>query len=83
MTYDPATGKAVNLGMPMPLGDKRLPKGAKEGEGVIDYTPKCIRKVVRRKLVHGSDWPILPIPLRRIGWKKAAGLLFSEGNGLQ
>ena len=32
-TYDPATGKAMNLGMPMPLGDKRLPPGAKEGEG--------------------------------------------------
>ena len=36
MTYDPATGKAVNLGMPMPLDDKRQPADAKEGEGVID-----------------------------------------------
>src|SRR3954467_4179834 len=38
MTYDPATGKAVNLGMPMSLDDKRQPAGAKEGEGVIDVT---------------------------------------------
>jgi hypothetical protein len=38
ITYDPATGKAVNLGMPMPLEDKRQPAGAKEGEGVIDVT---------------------------------------------
>src|SRR5262249_42530561 len=38
ITYDPATGKAVNLGMPMPLGDARLPADAKEGEGVIDVT---------------------------------------------
>src|SRR4051812_49336540 len=36
ITYDPATGKAANLGMPMPLGDRRLPADAKEGEGVID-----------------------------------------------
>ena len=36
LTYDPATGKSKNLGMPMPLGDKRLPADAKEGEGVID-----------------------------------------------
>src|SRR5215475_10893196 len=36
MTYDPATDKAVNLGMPMPLDDKRQPPGVKEGEGVID-----------------------------------------------
>src|SRR5262245_3011976 len=37
-TYDPATDKAVNLGMPMPLDDPRQPAGAKEGEGVIDVT---------------------------------------------
>src|SRR5437016_5362165 len=36
MTYDPGTGKAANLGMPLPLGDRRLPAGATEGEGVID-----------------------------------------------
>src|SRR5262245_53057648 len=33
ITYDPETGKSVNLGMPMPLGDKRLPADATEGEG--------------------------------------------------
>src|SRR5438876_905691 len=36
MTYDPKTDRAVNLGMPMPLDDKRQPPEAKEGEGVID-----------------------------------------------
>src|SRR5438132_4785016 len=35
MTYDPATGKAVSLGMPMSLDDKRQPAGPKQGEGVI------------------------------------------------
>ncbi|HZU38947.1 MAG TPA: hypothetical protein VFA18_23675, partial [Gemmataceae bacterium] len=38
MTYDPATGKAVNLGMPMAIDDPRQPPGTKEGEGVIDVT---------------------------------------------
>ena len=27
--------------------------------------------VVRQKLVHGSDWPIISVPTRRIGWGKA------------
>src|SRR5436305_367383 len=36
MTYDPETGRAANLGMPMALDDPRQPAGAKEGEGVID-----------------------------------------------
>jgi predicted TIM-barrel fold metal-dependent hydrolase len=32
--------------------------------------------VVREKLVHGSDWPILPLPpLRRIGWRHALSLM--------
>src|SRR5438445_2794375 len=30
MTYDPETDRAVNLGMPMPLDDKRQPPDAKE-----------------------------------------------------
>ncbi len=38
---------------------------------------------MRRKLVHGSDWPILPVPPRRIGSLKAVKLLFSEKNWMQ
>lgn len=38
MTYDPAKDTAENLGMPMALDDKRIPKGRTEGEGVIDVT---------------------------------------------
>lgn len=37
--------------------------------------------VVREKLVHGSDWPLPPIPPRRIGWLHAAQLL-TEKNWL-
>jgi predicted TIM-barrel fold metal-dependent hydrolase len=40
-------------------------------------------EVVRRKLVHGSDWPIISIPTRRIGWRKAIGLLFCEKNWMR
>src|SRR5438045_3859730 len=38
MVYDPATGKAENLGMPMRLDDKLRKAGRTEGEGVIDVT---------------------------------------------
>lgn len=32
--------------------------------------------VVREKLVHGSDWPILPLPsLRHTGWRSAISLM--------
>ena len=37
MVYDPANDTAENLGMPMPLGDKKT-AGRTEGEGVIDVT---------------------------------------------
>ena len=40
-------------------------------------------EIVRRKLVHGSDWPIITIPTRRIRWRKATGLLWSEGNWMR
>jgi predicted TIM-barrel fold metal-dependent hydrolase len=39
-------------------------------------------EAVRRKLVHGSDWPVMPIPTRRIGWLKALRLL-GEKNWLR
>ena len=38
MVYDPATDKAENLGMPMPLTDQQIAAGKKEGQGVIDVT---------------------------------------------
>jgi uncharacterized protein len=38
---------------------------------------------VRAKLVHGSDWPIISLPLTRIGLGKAANLLMSEGNWMR
>jgi predicted TIM-barrel fold metal-dependent hydrolase len=40
-------------------------------------------EVVRRKLVHGSDWPILCIPTRRAGWLKAVYWLLAERNWMR
>lgn len=40
-------------------------------------------ETIRKKLVHGSDWPIMPIPPLRLGWRKAARLLAQEGNWLR
>jgi predicted TIM-barrel fold metal-dependent hydrolase len=39
--------------------------------------------IVRRKLVHGSDWPIISIPTKRAGWLKAAELLLAEDNWMR
>jgi predicted TIM-barrel fold metal-dependent hydrolase len=38
---------------------------------------------VRRKLVHGSDWPIISLPPARIGVFKALGMLVSDGNWIR
>ncbi len=38
---------------------------------------------VRAKLVHGSDWPLPPVPPLRAGWLKALRLLTTEGNWLR
>ena len=39
--------------------------------------------VVRSKILHGSDWPILAIPPVRIGWREALRLLRKEGNWMR
>jgi predicted TIM-barrel fold metal-dependent hydrolase len=39
--------------------------------------------VVRNKLVHGSDWPIISVPTKRAGWMRAVRLLFAEKNWMR
>jgi len=46
MVYDPATGTATNLGMPMPLDDAARAAGKKEGQGVIDVTADEARGII-------------------------------------
>jgi predicted TIM-barrel fold metal-dependent hydrolase len=41
-------------------------------------------KVAREKLIHGSDWPILPLPCpAMLGWDQAFELLIREPNWLR
>lgn len=40
-------------------------------------------EVVRGKLVHGSDWPIMAIPPLRIGWREALRLMRHESNWMR
>lgn len=46
MVYDPATDTAENLGMPMPLDERQIAAGKKEGQGVIDVTADEARGLI-------------------------------------
>jgi lipoprotein NlpI len=46
MVYDPATERAENLGMPLPLDDTQIAAGKKEGQGVIDVTADEARGLI-------------------------------------
>jgi hypothetical protein len=46
MAYDPASDATENLGMPMPLDDKQIAAGKKEGQGVIDVTADEARGLI-------------------------------------
>jgi len=61
MTYDPATGFTENLGMPMPLGDKRLPTNATEGEGVIDVTADETRGLIYVITCEHQHWMLYQV----------------------
>lgn len=47
------------------------------------FKPLLKDEAVRRKLVHGSDWPIISVPPLRAGPLTAARLLAREGNWLR
>src|SRR5882672_8294442 len=56
ITYDPATGTAVNLGMPMPWGDPRLGAGETEGQGVIDVAADESRGLIYAITCEDQHW---------------------------
>lgn len=65
IVYDPATGKAESLGMPMPMGDARLDEGkpagaAKEteGQGVIDVTADESRGLIYAITCEDQHWMV-------------------------
>ena len=82
MTYDPATGKAVNLGMPLPLGDKRLPADAKEGEGVIDVVADEARGLIYVITCEHQHWMLFDTKDPKKGYRQLGPILRDQPNTL-
>ena len=82
MTYDPATDRAVNLGMPLPLGDKRLPKDAKEGEGVIDVTADEGRGLIYVVTCEHQHWMLFDTRQPAKGYRDLGPTLRDQPNTL-
>jgi hypothetical protein len=82
MTYDPETGKAVNLGMPMPLGDKRLPADAKEGEGVIDVVADENRGLIYVITCEHQHWMFYETKHPEKGYRDLGPILRDQPNTL-
>jgi hypothetical protein len=82
LTYDPATGKAANLGMPLPLGDKRLPPDAKEGEGVIDVTADEARGLIYVITCEHQHWMLLDTKRKEEGYRDLGPILRDQPNTL-
>jgi hypothetical protein len=82
ITYDPASGKATNLGMPMPLGDKRLPADAKEGEGVIDVTADEARGLIYVVTCEHQHWMLYDTKHPTRGYRALGPILRDQPNTL-
>jgi hypothetical protein len=82
MTYDPATGKGVNLGMPWPLEDKRQPAGAKEGEGVIDVTADEARGLIYAITCEHQYWMLFDTKRPEKGYRDLGPILRDQPNTL-
>jgi hypothetical protein len=82
LTYDPAQDKAVNLGMPMPLGDKRQPAGAKEGEGVIDVTADEARGLLYVITCEHQHWMLFDTKHPEKGYRDLGPILRDQPNTL-
>jgi hypothetical protein len=82
MTYDPATGKAANLGMPLSLDDRRQPPGAKEGEGVIDVVADEARGLVYVVTCEHQHWMLLDRKHPEKGYRDLGPILRDQPNTL-
>jgi hypothetical protein len=65
MVYDPATGKAENLGMPMPLDERQLALGKTEGQGVIDVTADESRGLIYVVTCEEQHWMLYDVNTKR------------------
>jgi hypothetical protein len=61
MVYDPASGKAEKLGMPMPLDDAQIAAGKKEGQGVIDVTADEARGLIYLVTCEEQHWMLYDV----------------------
>ena len=82
LTYDPATGKTENLGMPMALGDKRLPADAKEGEGVIDVVADEARGLIYVVTCEHQHWMLFDTKHPEKGYRALGPILRDQPNTL-
>jgi hypothetical protein len=64
IVYDPATGTAENLGMPMPLDDTQITQGKKEGQGVIDVTADESRGLIYVITCEEQHWMLYDVKKR-------------------
>ena len=82
IVFDPATGKSVNLGMPMPIDDKRQPAGATEGEGVIDVTPDETRGLIYVITCEHQHWMLYDTKHPEKGFRDLGPILRDQRNTL-
>ena len=90
MNYNPATGTAKNLGMPMPLGDPRLPADATsvgastdaEGEGVIDVVADEARGLVYVITCEHEYWMLYDLNHPEKGYRLLGPILSGQPNTL-
>jgi hypothetical protein len=80
MVYDPATDKAENLGMPMPWGDKRLPAGVTEAEGVIDVTADEKRGLIYVVTCEHQHWMLFDTKHPEKGYRELGPILRDQPN---
>jgi hypothetical protein len=82
MVYDPATDKAVNLGMPMPIDDRRQPAGTKEGEGVIDVAADEARGLIYVITCEHQHWMLFDTKHPDKGYRDLGPILRDQPNTL-
>lgn len=80
IVYDPATDKSVSLGMPMPLGDKRLGPDATEGEGVIDVTADEERGLIYVVTCEHQHWMLYDTKHPENGYRDLGPILRDQPN---
>jgi hypothetical protein len=80
MTYDPATGRAENLGMPMRLTDQLRRAGRTEGEGVIDVTADEARGLLYVITCEHQHWMLYDV--RAGAYRELGPILRDQPNTL-